>query len=96
MPNSNTVGASFVTKESRVFEALMRGGSFNLFEAEKLLHEHVLRTTIATLQQKHHITISRKYETVRGYMGSPTRCCRYWIEPEERNRIVSNRQQLNR
>jgi len=80
-----------MTKESRVLEAFMSGVSFNRFEAEKVLHDHCLNSTVATLQRKYGITINRIYETVRGYLGSPTRVCRYWIDTEERERIIFNR-----
>lgn len=81
-----------MTKIDRVFNALMEGKSFNLFEAERQLHDHVLRTSISTLQQQHRITISRKVEMVRGYMGNPTHVCRYWIDPDEIQRIQNRRQ----
>ncbi|WP_417314655.1 hypothetical protein [Cycloclasticus pugetii] len=80
-----------MTKSERVFTALMEGKDFNRFEAEKLLHDHCLPSTVSSLEHKYHITISRIHETVRGYMGSPTRVCRYWIDTEERERIVSSR-----
>lgn len=81
-----------MTKIERVFTALMEGKSFNRFEAEILLHDHCLHTTVATLQQKYRITIKRIPETVCGYMGNPTRVCRYWIDTKERQRIKSERQ----
>lgn len=84
-----------MTKNERVFQALMSKRSFNRFEAERQLFDHCLHSTIATLEMKHHITISREYETVSGYMGKPTRCCRYWIEPEEIKRIDEAKRKLN-
>jgi len=81
-----------MTKIDRVYAALMEGNSYNFFEAAILLHDHVLRTTVATLQQKHRISISRQYEIVRGYQGNPTSVCRYWITTEERQRIINRRQ----
>lgn len=80
-----------MTKSERVFTALMKGKGFNRFEAEILLHDHCLHSTVSSLEHKYHITISRIHETVRGYMGNPTRVCRYWIETEERERIMSSR-----
>lgn len=84
-----------MTKNERVFKALVSGRSFNRFEAARVLHDHCLHSTVATLERKHHITISRKYETVRGYMGSSTKCCRYWVAEEEINRIEESQLQLN-
>jgi hypothetical protein len=68
-----------MTKESRVFEALMRGGNYNRFEAAKLLHHNWLNSTVATLERKYRITINSVFETVRGFMGNSIRDCRYWI-----------------
>lgn len=82
-----------MTKNERVFQALMSGRSFNRFEAAQLLHDHCLHSTVATLERKYHVTISRKYEAVRGYMGVSTQCCRYWIEEEERQRFISKQQE---
>lgn len=82
------------TKIERVLVALMSGRSFNCFEAEWQLHDHCLHSTISTLACKYGIFISRKFETVSGYLGKPTRVCRYWIELEERRRI-EKRQELH-
>lgn len=79
------------TKANRVLAAFMSGRSYNRFEAERHLHDHCLHSTVAGLQPRHHITISRKFETVLGYRGNPTRCCRYWISLEERLRIERRR-----
>lgn len=84
-----------MTKNERVFQALMSGRSFNRFEAERQLFDHCLHSTVATLEMKHRITISREYETVSGYMGRPTRCCRYWISEEEIKRIEEIKCELN-
>lgn len=81
-----------MTKTDRVFNALMEGKSFNRFEAERQLHDHCLHSTVATLERTRHIIISRKFETVKGFGGSPTRVCRYWIAQEERERINNRRQ----
>lgn len=79
------------TKADRVLAALMAGRSFNRFEAERQLHDHCLHSTIAQLQRLRSVTIERQYETVSGYQGHPTSCCRYWITPEERQRIEDRR-----
>lgn len=80
-----------MTKTERVYMALMKGESFNRFEAERILHDHCLHSTISTLQQKYRINISRQYEIVSGYQGNPTSVCRYWIDIKERQRIISRR-----
>ncbi len=70
-------------KRKRVLDALLAGGSYNRFEAEKNLFDHCLNSTIAELGKLTGIRISRCWETVPGYLGAPTHCKRYWIEPEE-------------
>lgn len=83
-----------MTKTERVYMALMKGRSFNRFEAEQSLHDNCLHSTVSTLQQKHHVTISRVFEIVRGYQGNPTSVCRYWISPKERQRIIDRRKSV--
>jgi len=65
----------------------MAGQRINRFEAERELSDHCLHTTVSIIERKHRLTISRKRESVPGYMGQPTNVCRYWIEPEEIARI---------
>jgi len=75
------------SKAGRVLEALMTGQSYNLFEAASELHDRSLHSTVSTLQNSYGIQISRHSETVPGYESNPTRCCRYWIDVNERIRI---------
>jgi len=86
--------ARLETKADRVLDAFLDGKSFNRFEAERELHDHCLHTTVAELQKRRLITIERKYETVPGYQGIPTRCKRYWMTQEERQRIEERRQRI--
>lgn len=79
------------TKSDRVMAGFMAGKSYNRFEAERQLHDHCLHSTVAQLQRLRSVTIERQYETVSGYQGHPTSCCRYWITPEERQRIENRR-----
>jgi len=67
----------------RVLSALTRR-SWNRFEAELYLHDHCLHSTVSSIQQKYGIIIARKFERVPGYMGLPTRVCRYWFTPDQR------------
>ncbi|MDT8372033.1 MAG: hypothetical protein RQ783_08600 [Gammaproteobacteria bacterium] len=84
------------TKAARVFAAFMSGGSFNRFEAERELHDHCLHSTVAEIQQRRKIVIARRFETVLGYHGNPTRVCRYWVTPEERARFTGqNKEQFS-
>jgi hypothetical protein len=82
---------SIETKSSRVFEAFMSGMSLNLFEAQRLLHDRCLHSTVAQIQRLKQITIERKREIVAGYLGCPTSVCRYWISSEEIKRIMERR-----
>jgi len=75
-----------------LFAYLLNGYTLNRFQAA-LLHNFCLPSTVSALQKKYGITISRKYETVRGYMGNPTQCCRYWISKEERQRFIAKQQE---
>ena len=73
-----------ISKKKRVLLALIDGRSFNRFEAERNLNDHVLNSTVSDLQHLG-IVISRHRETVPGYCGSPTSVCRYWIAIENRD-----------
>jgi len=74
------------TKIGRVFDALMTGASYNFLEAVDL-HDRSLHSTVSTLQQVYGIEVSRQRESVPGYDGVATSCCRYWIDIDERLRI---------
>lgn len=71
------------TKISRVFKALLAGERPHRFTAERALHDHCLHSTISEIQKTYRVTVSREYEVVLGYQGTPTRVKRYWIKPEE-------------
>ena len=72
-------------KWRRVLRAFYDGKTLNRFEAERLLHDHCLHSTVSTIQAKG-VTILRKTERVPGYMGISTECCRYWLAPHSRQR----------
>ncbi|MBF0282083.1 MAG: hypothetical protein HQM07_05905 [Zetaproteobacteria bacterium] len=63
--------------------------SWNRFEAERLLSDHCLHSTVAEIQRDYGITVARKFEIVPGYQGRPTRCCRYWLEPDQRSKALT-------
>jgi len=92
--NKSTVQSKLVSKHSRsprkiirTLEGLTRR-SWNRFEAERLLHDHCLHSTVSEIQRDYGITIARKFETVPGYMSLPTRCCRYWLAPDQKAKAV--------
>ena len=76
------------TKIHSVAEALAHGRSLNRFEAYRALHDSVLNSTGAEIQARG-ILVSRKEEVVPGFRGSQVRCCRYWLEPEERAKAAA-------
>lgn len=78
------------SKKKRVLQALCKRGrqGFNRFEAERLLSDHCLHSTVSTLQNQHDIEIQREFETIPGYQGIPTRVCRYWIADDTRERAL--------
>jgi hypothetical protein len=87
------------TKWKRVLEALLTGRTVNRFEAERPVHEgglsdHCLPSTVSDLQRKG-IRIERRQETVRGYMGAPCECARYWIDLQDAANVAKARELLN-
>lgn len=76
------------TKIRSVLAALARGRSYNRFEAERELHDHVLPSTVQRIQ-KLGISVTRKHEVVPGHSGSRVRTVRFWLEPEEREKAAA-------
>jgi len=85
-----------MTKTDRVFNALLTGKSFNRFEAARLLHDTCIHSTVATLEGKHRMIINRKFEQVPCFGGNKTNVKRYWIAPDEIQRIKNRRQMLGK
>lgn len=71
------------TKLARVLSALASGRSLNRWEAAREYHDWCLHSTVSAIERRYGISVSRKEETVSGYRGHPTRCCRYWLGPDE-------------
>ena len=84
-----------LTKHSRVLNAFLSGQCHTRFTAEKDLHDHCLHSTVSRLQRLHGIVISRELITIPGFQGRPTRCCRYWIEPNEIDRYLKTHTRSN-
>jgi hypothetical protein len=61
-------------------EALMER-NYNRFEAARQLSGWCLHSTVSTIQTKGNV-VHREIETLPGFEGNPTNCCRYWITPE--------------
>lgn len=67
-------------KWQRVLAAFLTNRTFNRFEAERLLHDHALHSTVSALQARG-IIIDRKFECIPGYRGLATWVCRYRLNP---------------
>lgn len=66
------------TKLGNILRRLVNGKSLNRFDAERH-HDHVLNTTISTLQNGHGVIIDRERETVPCIDGAATVSVnRYW------------------
>ena len=74
-------------KWKRVLAGLILGNTYNRFEAEKVLNDHCLHSTVSSLQDKG-LTVLRAYENVPGFKGIPTQVRRYWIAPESLPRAL--------
>ncbi len=75
------------TKKKRVLIALTER-RYHRFQAERLLSDHCLHSTVSTLQNNHGIEIQRKFVTVSGYMGIDTRVCEYWIADDKKEEAL--------
>lgn len=75
-------------KWKRVLAAMAEGRSYNRFEAERVLSDHCLHSTVSTIQGKG-IRVERRDEVVPGYQGIPTHVCRYWLGPSEREKAAA-------
>jgi hypothetical protein len=74
------------SKIRRILRVLASGKSLNRFQAIGY-HDSVLNSTISKIESKG-INVSRREETVRGFEGEPVHCCRYWLEPDQRERAL--------
>jgi hypothetical protein len=75
-----------LTKKERVLSYFLTGAKLNRFEAERIVNDHCLHSSVSTLQQNHGLVIDRVFETVPALQGRATaRVCRYWIHPSPEN-----------
>jgi len=70
------------TKRYNVVQYLASGKKIHRFQAERLLHEHVLPSTVAAFQREFSIPVARELITVRGYGGSKVSVAQYWMTPD--------------
>ena len=74
------------TKKDRVLLFFVSGGKLNRFEAERIVNDHCLHSSVSALQQDHGLVIDRAFETVPALHGRATaRVCRYWLHPSPDN-----------
>jgi hypothetical protein len=71
-------------KIRRVLTALASGQSLNRFQAAMQIRDWCLNSTVSEIESRFGVKVSRRFETVPGFQGAPTRCCRYWLEPAQR------------
>lgn len=80
--NANAPGK----KWEAVLRHLLSVGSLNRFEAERIVNDHCLHTTVASLRRDFGIECGRKFECVRCLKGrAMTRVKRYWLDPDPEN-----------
>lgn len=70
------------TKIHNIGSHLLAGDRLTMFDAERL-GDHVLRTTVATLERRG-ATIARRMVARPTRFGTDAHVCEYWVEPEHR------------
>ncbi len=72
------------SKRAAVLRVLLDRGAagLNCFEAVRLAHDYVLRTTVSECWRYHGISFAKRYEQVPGHGGSKVDCVRYSLTPE--------------
>jgi hypothetical protein len=71
------------SKKKKVGLALI-DRSLNRFEAERIVNDHTLNSTVSTLRNLHGLPIEGNWETVPGWKGVPVRVIRYQITDENK------------
>jgi hypothetical protein len=72
------------SKRANVVRVFVERGDagMNCFEAVRIAHDYVLRTTVSECARYHGITFLKTYEQVPGFGGSAIDCVRYVLTPE--------------
>ena len=84
------------TKIERVLAYLLTGQSLNRFEAERIVNDHCLHSTMSALKNRYDIIYKEKPELVPGWNQQPTRVMRYWLSSEMYNKAIEVLQQMRR
>lgn len=74
------------TKIHNIGRHLLAGARLTMFDAERL-GDHVLRTTVSTLE-RHGATIARRMVSRPTRFGTDAHVCEYWVEPEHRQALA--------
>lgn len=72
------------SKRAAVLRCFLERGSagLNCFEAVRLAHDYVLRTTVSECKRYHGIDFQKRYEQVPGHGGGLIECVRYVLTPD--------------
>ena len=96
MSQSNPNPKNLPTKIERVLEYLLLGKSLNRFEAERIVNDHCLHSTMSALKNKYGILLIAKPEIVPGWHQQPTRVTRYWLSDTTQAQAIALRQTMRR
>lgn len=72
---------------------LSTGNRVNRWDAASLIRDSCWNSTVAEMEARLGLRISREETVVRGYQGEPTRCKSYWLDPEQREKAKRMLQQ---
>lgn len=77
------------TKRAAVLRVFLERGErgLNCFEAVRLAHDYVLRTTVSECASFHGIAFAKRFEAVPGHNGSKIDCVRYSLTAEGAARV---------
>jgi hypothetical protein len=82
--NTNVIAKT--KKWQRVLTYLLSGRSLNRFEAERVVNDHCLHSSISGLERHSGIVFDRRFETVACLNGTDeVRVKRYWLRLEPNN-----------
>ena len=85
------------SKLERVLTYLATGRSLHRFEAERLVNDHCLNSTMSDIKHDLGIPYRKLMKKVYGYRGHPTPVAHYWLgEDAQRmawNRVIEMRKQ---
>lgn len=88
-PKNNQLILNPNTKRAGVLRTFIERGEhgLNCFEAVRLAHDYVLRSTFSDLKRDYGLEFLRKWEQIPGHNGSRVECVRYWLAPDCARRV---------